>query len=85
MARLWGNWIRSAVLLVNAVLMNLLTLSAAFDVLVLIFQDGRLENLLQYTSQGAQIVEPALWKPDPLQQLLGGLLPSLPCSPDPPR
>jgi RND superfamily putative drug exporter len=43
----------SLVLPIKAVLMNLLTLSAAFGVLVLIFQDGRLENLLQYTSQGA--------------------------------
>lgn len=43
----------SVVLPLKAVLMNLLTLSAAFGVLVLIFQDGRFENLLQYTSQGA--------------------------------
>jgi uncharacterized membrane protein YdfJ with MMPL/SSD domain len=43
----------SVVLPVKAVVMNLLTLSAAFGVLVLIFQDGRLEDLLQYTSQGA--------------------------------
>jgi uncharacterized membrane protein YdfJ with MMPL/SSD domain len=43
----------SVVLPVKAVVMNLLTLSAAFGVLVLIFQDGRLQHLLQYTSQGA--------------------------------
>jgi uncharacterized membrane protein YdfJ with MMPL/SSD domain len=43
----------SVVLPIKAVVMNLLTLSAAFGVLVLIFQDGRFENLLQYTSQGA--------------------------------
>jgi uncharacterized membrane protein YdfJ with MMPL/SSD domain len=43
----------SVVLPIKAVLMNLLTLSAAFGVLVLVFQDGRFENLLQYTSQGA--------------------------------
>ncbi|MEO8744088.1 MAG: MMPL family transporter [Candidatus Dormiibacterota bacterium] len=43
----------SVVLPIKAVLMNLLTLSAAFGVLVLVFQDGRLENLLAYTSQGA--------------------------------
>ena len=43
----------SVVLPLKAVLMNLLTLSAAFGVLVLVFQDGRFENLLQYTSQGA--------------------------------
>jgi len=43
----------SVILPIKAVLMNLLTLSAAFGVLVLVFQDGRFENLLQYTSQGA--------------------------------
>ena len=43
----------SLVLPIKAVLMNLLTLSAAFGVLVLVFQDGRFENVLQYTSQGA--------------------------------
>ena len=43
----------SVVLPVKALLMNLLTLSAAFGLLVLIFQDGRLEGLLAYQSQGA--------------------------------
>ena len=43
----------SVVLPIKAVLMNLLTLSAAFGVLVLVFQDGRFENLLRYTTQGA--------------------------------
>jgi uncharacterized membrane protein YdfJ with MMPL/SSD domain len=43
----------SVVLPVKALLMNLLTLSAAFGLLVLIFQDGRLEGLLAYDSQGA--------------------------------
>jgi len=43
----------SVVLPLKAVVMNLLTLSAAFGVLVLIFQDGRFENLLGFTSQGA--------------------------------
>jgi uncharacterized membrane protein YdfJ with MMPL/SSD domain len=43
----------SLVLPLKAVVMNLLTLSAAFGVLVLIFQDGRFENLLGFTSQGA--------------------------------
>ena len=43
----------SVVLPVKALLMNLLTLSAAFGLLVLIFQDGRLESLLAYDSQGA--------------------------------
>ena len=43
----------SVVLPIKALLMNLLTMSAAFGLLVLIFQDGRLEGLLNYTSQGA--------------------------------
>ena len=43
----------SLILPVKTLLMNLLTLSAAFGLLVLIFQDGRLEGLLDYTSQGA--------------------------------
>jgi uncharacterized membrane protein YdfJ with MMPL/SSD domain len=36
-----------------ALLMNALTLAAAFGALILIFQDGRFESLLAYTSQGA--------------------------------
>ena len=43
----------SVVLPFKALLMNLLGISAAFGVLVLVFQDGRLEGLLDYTSQGA--------------------------------
>jgi RND superfamily putative drug exporter len=43
----------SVVLPVKALLMNLLNLSAVFGILVLIFQDGRFESLLGYTSQGA--------------------------------
>jgi RND superfamily putative drug exporter len=43
----------SVVLPAKALLMNVLTLSAAFGLLVLIFQDGRLEGLLDFTSQGA--------------------------------
>jgi uncharacterized membrane protein YdfJ with MMPL/SSD domain len=43
----------SVVLPVKALLMNALTLGATFGVLVLVFQDGRLEGLLDYTSQGA--------------------------------
>ena len=43
----------SVILPLKAVLMNVLTLSAAFGVLVLVFQDGRLEGLLDYSSQGA--------------------------------
>jgi putative drug exporter of the RND superfamily len=43
----------SVVLPVKALVMNVLTLSAAFGILVLVFQDGRLEGVLDYTSQGA--------------------------------
>jgi uncharacterized membrane protein YdfJ with MMPL/SSD domain len=43
----------SVVLPIKTLIMNLLTLSAAFGILKLIFQDDRLEGLLGYTSQGA--------------------------------
>jgi RND superfamily putative drug exporter len=43
----------SLVLPLKAVLMNVLTLSATFGFLVFVFQDGRFEGLLDYTSQGA--------------------------------
>jgi putative drug exporter of the RND superfamily len=43
----------SVVLPLKSLVMNLLSLSAAFGLLVLIFQDGRLEGLLDYTTQGA--------------------------------
>jgi uncharacterized membrane protein YdfJ with MMPL/SSD domain len=43
----------SVVLPVKAVLMNALSLSAMFGILVLIFQDGNLQGLLSYRSQGA--------------------------------
>ena len=43
----------SLVLPLKAIVMNLLGVSAAFGILVLVFQDGRLETLLGYTSQGA--------------------------------
>jgi RND superfamily putative drug exporter len=49
----------SLILPLKAVLMNLLTLSATFGFLVFVFQDGRLEGLLGYTSQGAlEITQP---------------------------
>ena len=52
---------RSVVLPLKALLMNLLGLSAAFGVLVLIFQDGRLQGLLGYRSQGAlELTQPVL-------------------------
>lgn len=43
----------SVVLPVKAVLMNALNLSAMFGILVLIFQDGNLQGLLGFTSEGA--------------------------------
>ncbi len=43
----------SVVLPIKQLLMNILNLSAVFGILVLIFQDGRLEGLLDYRSQGA--------------------------------
>ncbi|HYC81470.1 MAG TPA: MMPL family transporter [Solirubrobacterales bacterium] len=43
----------SVVLPIKSLLMNVLNLSAVFGLLVLIFQDGRLEGLLGYSSPGA--------------------------------
>jgi RND superfamily putative drug exporter len=43
----------SVVLPVKAVIMNFLSLSAVLGILVLIFQDGHLEGLLSFTSEGA--------------------------------
>jgi uncharacterized membrane protein YdfJ with MMPL/SSD domain len=42
----------SVVLPVKALLMNVLTLSATFGTLVLVFQDGRLQGVLDYVSPG---------------------------------
>jgi uncharacterized membrane protein YdfJ with MMPL/SSD domain len=42
----------SVVLPIKQLVMNLLGLSAVFGILVLVFQDGRFEGLLDYTSQG---------------------------------
>src|SRR4029077_10128437 len=44
---------RSLVLPFKALLMNVLTLSATFGILVFVFQNGRLEGLLDYRSEGA--------------------------------
>jgi RND superfamily putative drug exporter len=44
---------RSVVLPVKALLMNLLSLCAAFGLMVLVFQDGHLEWLFRFDSQGA--------------------------------
>jgi uncharacterized membrane protein YdfJ with MMPL/SSD domain len=43
----------SVILPVKQLVMNVLNLSAVFGILVLIFQDGRLEGLLDYRGQGA--------------------------------
>jgi len=43
----------SVVLPIKSLIMNFLTLAAVFGLLVLIFQDGRLEGLLAYESTGA--------------------------------
>ncbi len=42
----------SVILPIKSLIMNVLNLSAVFGLLVLIFQDGRLEGLLDYTSTG---------------------------------
>jgi RND superfamily putative drug exporter len=45
----------------KALVMNVLTLSATFGILVFVFQDGRLEGLLHYRSQGAlQLTQPVV-------------------------
>ena len=44
---------RSVVLPLKTLVMNVLNLSAVFGILVLVFQDGRLEGLLGYTSTGS--------------------------------
>ncbi len=41
------------ILPVKSLIMNVLNLSAVFGILVLIFQDGHLEGLLNYSGQGA--------------------------------
>jgi len=43
----------SVVLPIKSLIMNVLNLSAVFGLLVLIFQDGRFESLLDYSSTGA--------------------------------
>jgi RND superfamily putative drug exporter len=51
----------SVVLPVKAVIMNLLTLGATLGILVFVFQDGRLEGLLDYDSVGAlDLTQPIL-------------------------
>ncbi len=49
----------SVVLPLKALVMNVLGLSAAFGLLVLVFQDGRLEGLLGFTTQkGLEVTQP---------------------------
>jgi RND superfamily putative drug exporter len=49
----------SVLLPIKAVIMNGLSLSAVFGILVLIFQDGRLQDVLSYHGQGAlEITQP---------------------------
>jgi RND superfamily putative drug exporter len=43
----------SVILPIKQLVMNVLNLTAVFGILVFIFQDGRLEGLLDYRSQGA--------------------------------
>jgi RND superfamily putative drug exporter len=43
----------SVVLAIKSLIMNLLTLSAAFGILVLVFQDGRFQSLLGFTATGS--------------------------------
>ncbi|MGH2905644.1 MAG: MMPL family transporter [Solirubrobacterales bacterium] len=51
----------SVVLPIKTFIMNLLTLAATFGLLTLIFQDGRLESLLDYNSQSAlEMTQPVL-------------------------
>jgi uncharacterized membrane protein YdfJ with MMPL/SSD domain len=51
----------SVVLPLKALLMNVLTLSATFGLLVLVFQDGRLENVLDFVSAGGvEATQPVL-------------------------
>ena len=52
---------RSLVLPAKALVMNVLTLSATMGILVFVFQDGRLEGLLDYRSQGAlELTQPVV-------------------------
>jgi uncharacterized membrane protein YdfJ with MMPL/SSD domain len=52
---------RSLVLPLKTLVMNALTLAATFGILVFVFQEGRLEGLLDYHSQGAlQLTMPVL-------------------------
>jgi len=52
---------RSLALPAKALVMNVLTLSATMGILVFVFQDGRLQGLLDYRSQGAlELTQPVV-------------------------
>ncbi len=52
---------RSILLPLKALVMNAVTLAATFGILVFVFQDGRLEGLLDYRRQGAlELTQPVL-------------------------
>jgi len=52
---------RSLVLPLKALVMTMLTLSATFGILVFVFQDGRLQGLLDYRGQGAlELTQPVV-------------------------
>jgi RND superfamily putative drug exporter len=51
----------SVVLPIKALVMNVLTLSATFGILVLVFQDGRFQGILDYVSpRGLESTQPVL-------------------------
>jgi RND superfamily putative drug exporter len=51
----------SVILPLKALVMNAITLVSTFGILVFVFQDGRLEGLLDYTGQGAlEMTQPVL-------------------------
>ena len=60
---------RSIVIPIKAIVLNLLSVGAAYGILVWIFQDGRLQGLLNYHSNGAVIT----WLPLFLFTVLFGL------------
>lgn len=52
---------RSVILPIKTALMNAMTLAATFGMLVWVFQDGRMEGLLGFESQGAlEVAQPAI-------------------------
>ena len=60
---------RSIVIPIKAIVLNLLSVGAAYGVLVLVFQDGHLESLLGFSSNGGVTA----WLPMFLFVILFGL------------